>query len=173
MANGTLGIARVPYGYKKVDGALVIEEKQAEVVRRIFSMYLSGTGAKGIAVQLNVDNIPSPTGTQWNNVTILKILRQEKYIGDIRWQKTYSTFMGAKWKINHGEQESYYIRDCLPPIISREDFMNAQTLRERNTSWDNKMYLRTVFLFQGQRKAAVGMFRQIQHGQSMPKSDFL
>ena len=46
MANGTLGIARVPYGYKKVDGALVIEEKQAEVVRRIFSMYLSGTGEK-------------------------------------------------------------------------------------------------------------------------------
>ena len=137
MANGTLGIARVPYGYKKVDGALVIEEKQAEVVRRIFSMYLSGTGAKAIAVQLNADNIPSPTETQWNNVTILKILRQEKYIGDIRWQKTYSTFMGAKWKINHGEQESYYIRDCLPPIISREDFMNAQTLRERNTRKPN------------------------------------
>ena len=138
MANGTLGIARVPYGYKKVDGALIIEENQAEVVRRIFSLYLSGTGAKAIAVQLNADNIPSPTGTQWNNVTILKILRQEKYIGDIRWQKTYSTFVGAKWKINHGEQESYYIRDCLPPIISREDFMNAQTLRERNTRKPNK-----------------------------------
>ena len=138
MANGTLGIARVPYGYKKVDGALVIDEKQAEVVRRIFALYLSGTGAKAIAVQLNSDNIPSPTGTQWNNVTILKILRQEKYIGDIRWQKTYSTFMGAKWKINHGEQESYYIRDCLPPIISREDFMTAQELRERNTRKPNK-----------------------------------
>ena len=66
MANGTLGIARVPYGYKKVDGALVIEENQAEVVRRIFALYLSGTGAKAIAVQLNSDNIPSPTGNQWN-----------------------------------------------------------------------------------------------------------
>ena len=153
MANGTLGIARVPYGYKKVDGALVIEEKQAEVVRRIFSMYLSGTGAKAIAVQLNADNIPSPTGTQWNNVTILKILRQEKYIGDIRWQKTYSTFMGAKWKINHGEQESYYIRDCLPPIISREDFMNAQTLRERNTRKPNN---KTVSPFRGKTKCTCG-----------------
>ena len=73
MANGTLGIARVPYGYKKVDGTLIIEEKQAEVVRRIFALYLSGTGAKAIAVQLNDDNIPSPTGTKWNNVTVLKI----------------------------------------------------------------------------------------------------
>ena len=138
MANGTLGIARVPYGYKKVDGSLIIEENQAEVVRRIFSLYLSGTGAKRIAVLLNDENIPSPTGKEWNNVTILKILRQEKYIGDIRWQKTYSTFMGAKWKINRGEKESYYIRDCLPQIISREDFMNAQTLRERNTRKPNK-----------------------------------
>ena len=128
MANGTLGIARVPYGYKKVDGALLIEEKQAEVIKRIFSLYLSGTGAKAIAVLLNDDNIPSPTGTKWNNVTVLKILRQEKYIGDIRWQKTYSIFMGEKWKINHGEQESYYIRNCLPPIISREDFIAAQQL---------------------------------------------
>ena len=128
MANGTLGIARVPYGYKKVDGALLIEEKQAEVIKRIFSLYLSGTGAKAIAVLLNDDNIPSPTGTKWNNVTVLKILRQEKYIGDIRWQKTYSIFMGEKWKINHGEQESYYIRNCLPPIISREDFIVAQQL---------------------------------------------
>ena len=138
MANGTLGIARVPYGYKKVDGKLIVDEKQSEVVKRIFSLYLSGTGAKAIAVLLNDDNIPSPTGTKWNNVTVLKILRQEKYIGDIRWQKTYSTFMGNKWKINHGEQESYYIRDCLPPIISREDFIAAQSLRERNTRKPNK-----------------------------------
>ena len=36
--------------------------------------------------------------------------------------------MGEKWKINHGEQESYYIRNCLPPIISREDFIAAQQL---------------------------------------------
>lgn len=138
MANGTLGIARVPYGYRKVNRELIPDEAKSEVIKRIFSLYLSGTGAKGIAVLLNTENLPSPTGTKWNNVTVLKILRQEKYIGDIRWQKTYSTFMGDKWKINHGEQEGYYIRDCLPPIISREDFIAAQKLRERNTRKSNK-----------------------------------
>jgi DNA invertase Pin-like site-specific DNA recombinase len=107
MQNGTLGIARVPYGYIKVDGKLEIEEEKAAVVRRIFSLYLSGNGAMRIAVLLNEENIPSPTGIKWNNITIFKILKQEKYIGDIRWQKTYSVFMGKKWLINHGEQESY------------------------------------------------------------------
>ena len=153
MESGTLKIARVPYGYKKVDDELIIDEAQAEVVRRIFSMYLSGNGARRIAVLLNSDNIPSPTETKWNNVTVLKILRQEKYIGDIRWQKTYSTFMGDKWKINRGEQDSYYIRDCLPPIISRDDFMNAQTLRERNTRKPNKNYSSP---FRGKTKCTCG-----------------
>lgn len=161
MANGTLGIARVPYGYRKVEGALVIEERQAEVVRRIFALYLSGSGAKKIASQLNSESIPSPTGTKWNNVTILKILRQEKYIGDIHWQKTYSNFMGAKWQINHGEQDSYYIRDCLPAIISREDFVIAQELRAYNTRQPSKT---AVSPFRGKTKCICGRSYSLKEG---------
>lgn len=153
MADGTLNIARVPYGFTKKDGILIIDEPHAEIVRRIFSLYLSGTGAKKIAVLFNNENILSPTGTLWNNNTILKILRQEKYIGDIRWQKTYSVFMGEKSKINHGEQDSYYIRNCLPPIISREDFMAVQELRERNTRKSNNT---TVSPFRGKTKCTCG-----------------
>ena len=72
---------------------------------------------------------------------ILKILKQEKYIGDIRWQKTYSVFMEEKSKINRGEQDSFYVRDCLPAIISRDDFMAAQSLREKNTRAPKKINL--------------------------------
>lgn len=86
MADGTLGIARVPYGYKKENGKLIVNEAAAAVVRRVFSLYLSGNGARRIAVIFNKEGLPSPTGKMWNNVTILKILRQEKYIGDILWQ---------------------------------------------------------------------------------------
>ena len=134
MASGTLGIARVPYGYvKEKTGNLSIDENKAAIVRRIYSLYLSGYGARRIAVLFTDENIPSPTGIAWNNCTILKILKQEKYVGDIHWQKTYSIFMGKKWQINKGETDSYYIRDCLPPIIDRETFIMAQQLRERNT----------------------------------------
>ena len=51
-------------------------------------------------MQLNEEGIPSPTGIQWNNITINKMLRQEKYIGDTLWQKTYSEFMGKKYQTN-------------------------------------------------------------------------
>ncbi len=161
MANGTLGIARVPYGYTKIDSSILIDEEKAKVVKRIFDLYLSGFGAKRIAAGLNEENIPSPTGTKWNNVTVLKILKQEKYIGDIRWQKTYSTFMGAKWKINHGEQDSYYIRDCLPAIISREDFAIVQQLKVNNTRQAQKT---VASPFRGKTKCICGRSYSLKKG---------
>ena len=161
MANGTLGIARVPYGYTKVDGCLVIENEKAKVVKRIFDLYLSGFGAKRIAACLNEDNIPSPTGTKWNNITVLKILRQEKYIGDIRWQKTYSTFMGKKYQINRGDRDSYYIRDCLPAIISREDFTIVQKLKANNTRQAQKT---VASPFRGKTKCICGRSYSLKEG---------
>lgn len=133
MMSGTLGIARIPYGYKKENGAIVIDQEKAENVKRIFDMYLSGYGAFSIAEVFNSEGIPSPTGIKWNNVAILKMLRQEKYAGDIRWQKTYSVFMGMKGMKNNGEQESYYIKDALPAIIPRELLEAAEIVRKNNT----------------------------------------
>ena len=166
MASGTLGIARVPYGYIKDDsGNLIIDEQKAAIVRRIFSLYLSGNGVRRIAVLFTEEKIPSPTGIAWNNCTILKILKQEKYIGDIRWQKTYSVFMGKKWMINRGDVESYYIRDALPAIIDRETFLAAQALRERNT---RKAMKTTESPFRGKTKCTCGRSYMItQKGRKM------
>ena len=131
MADGTLKIARVPYGYAKDEKRnLVIDEEKAAVVRRIYELYLSGLGVRKIAVIFNEEHIPSPTGKLWNNITVKKILKQEKYMGDIRWQKTYSIFMGEQWKINHGEADSFYIENAHPAIIDRETFYLAQQIRE-------------------------------------------
>ena len=132
MKDGTLKVARVPFGYKKDDaGNLMIDEEPAEVVRRIFALYLSGFGARRIAKTLNGEGIPSPTGKNWGSVTILKILSQEKYIGDIRWQKTHSTFMGEKWQVNRGDTESFYIENAHPAIIDRNTFKKAAELRDQ------------------------------------------
>ncbi len=84
MANGTLVVARVPYGYKKNEKRqLIIDEPKAAVVRRIYDLYLSGIGGRRIAALLNDEGLPSPTGKLWNDITVKKILKQEKYIGDI------------------------------------------------------------------------------------------
>lgn len=133
MKNGTMKVARVPYGYKKdKDRNLVIDDEKADIVREIFSLYLSGQGGRRISMILNGRGILSPTGIMWDRNTVLKILAQEKYLGDIRWQKTCSTFMGEKNKINRGEQESYYIRNSHPPIIDRETFALAREIREKS-----------------------------------------
>ncbi len=138
MSSGTMKIARVPYGYKKDKaGNLVIDEPKADVIRRIFHLYLNGMGARKIAIILNHDRIPSPTGTAWNNVTILKMLRQEKYIGDVLWQKTYSEFMGVHDQINHGDADSYYIREHHPAIIQRDAFQMVQEVMAENRRHGN------------------------------------
>ena len=146
MANGTMKIARVPYGYTKdKKGNLVIDKPKAEIVKRIYDLYLNGCGGRRIALLLNEEHIPSPTGTVWNNATIFKILKQEKYIGDILWQKTYSVFMGEKWKINRGDVDSWYIKDAHPAIIDRETFIKAQELRQESTYTGKRGKITTPF----------------------------
>ena len=131
MAAGTLGVARVPYGYDKVNGRLVINDEQAAVVRRIFSLYLSGSGTRRIAALFNSEGLPAPESAAWNNITIYKMLSQEMYLGDIRWQKTVSVFMG-KSSPNTGQADSFYVSGSHDPIIDRSTFESAQTLRLKN-----------------------------------------
>ena len=135
MADGSLGHARVPYGYKRnpKTGSLVIDKKAAKIIRRIFEMYINGCGANRIAHIMNDEKIPSPTGISWNNITILKMIRQEKYIGDTLWQKTYSEFMGPYFQINRGQQPKYYIKGSHDAIIDRETFELAQKVMKERT----------------------------------------
>lgn len=136
MASGTYRHARVPYGYKKNEktGSLIVDPRKAKIVKRIFSMYLSGTGTTSIAVKLNNEGIASPTGVKWNGVTICKMLRQEKYTGNTLWQKTYSEFMGPQFQINKGQKPKYYIQNSHPAIIDKETFEQAaMRLKENKT----------------------------------------
>lgn len=136
MASGTFRHARVPYGYKKnkKTGFLIIDQRKAKIVKRIFSMYLNGKGTTSIAIALNNDGIASPTGTKWNGVTICKMLRQEKYTGNTLWQKTYSEFMGPHFQINKGQKPKYYIQNSHPAIIDKETFEQAaMRLKENKT----------------------------------------
>lgn len=134
MANGTFRHAKIPYGYAKDDetGGLVVNPGQAEIIKRIFDLYINGTGARKITLMLNDEGIPSPTGIKWNQKTILKILSQEKYTGDTLWQKTYNEFMGIKFRPNEGQLPKYYIEGSHDPIISKETFALAQKMKKQS-----------------------------------------
>ena len=156
MASGTLVVARVPYGYKKNEKRqLIIDEPKAAVVRRIYDFYLSGIGGKRIAALLNEEGLPSPTGKLWNDITVKKILKQEKYIGDIHWQKTYSVFM-VDHLMNHGDVDSYYIENAHPAIIDKETFYLAQRIREETAEKVKPKQVRKDTLFRGKIRCTCG-----------------
>ena len=58
MANGTLGIARVPYGYKMENGVLLVNEEEAVQICRIFEMRVNGMGVYAIGKMLYKEQIP-------------------------------------------------------------------------------------------------------------------
>ena len=88
MKSGDFITCRAPYGYDLVNGTLVINETEAQVVKEIFEMFLLGISKPNIAKYLNSHGIlPKHEKVPWSAVTVGYILRNERYIGDALLQK--------------------------------------------------------------------------------------
>ena len=127
------------YGYfcDAKNNKMIIKDKEAEIVRLIFKSYIDGLGCGSIARLLTEMKILSPTGKEhWCENTIMNIIRNEKYIGDVLQGKTYCDDpLTHKRKKNIGQEDKYYIKDHHEAIISKEDFEKAQDiLKSRNCS---------------------------------------
>ena len=128
---GTVAINATRFmGYDKNKlGELVVNPVQAKVVERIFADYLGGKGTFIIAKELNADGVRTVAGGKWHSGTVLNILKNEKYKGDVKLQKTYSKDHLSKKKcVNRGELKSYYVENNHPPIVSKEVWNEAQEL---------------------------------------------
>lgn len=117
------------------DGELVINEKEAAVVRKIFNEYLAGKSPRDIANSLEADGILTGAGKErWRSSTILKMLQNEKYIGDNLTQKTITVdTLNKVRKVNKGQEDQYYIKNSHPAIIDRETFelVSKEIMRRR------------------------------------------
>ena len=118
-------------GYKKENGKIVIDEEQAIIVRRIYSMFLKeGKTCSGIAVQLKKEGILTPSGSSsnWQKNTVLSILTNEKYKGDALLQKTFTAnFLEHNTKKNNGQLPQYYVENSHPAIIDKYEWEQVQT----------------------------------------------
>lgn len=116
------------YGFCKKDGELAINEQEAIVVHRIFREYLDGSGYERIATGLNTDNIPTRRGNDiWYNKTVQNIVLNEKYVGDVIFQKTFCLDAISKKHVpNRGELPQYMVEDCIPAIIDRATWQLVQ-----------------------------------------------
>ena len=128
-------------GYDKDEnGELVINEKQAKTVRRIYAEYLDGKGPNRIAKELEDEGVPNWNGkAKWYESSIRKMLSNEKYKGDALLQKTYTVdFLSKKRVVNKGEVPRYYVEESHPPIIDKETWEAVQLEMERRKTFAEK-----------------------------------
>ncbi len=125
------------YGYRKGDDSKPeIIPDQAEVVRKIYDMFLSGTPVRGIQEYLNTSAVPNINGEpKWARSAIDSILTNEKYCGDVLLQKTYiDDCINKKVKKNTGQLPMYLVQNHHEGIISRETFDAAQAELARRSA---------------------------------------
>ncbi len=125
-------------GYDKDKGGnLVINEKQAKSVRRIYKEFLDGKGATRIARDLELSGVLNWHGkAKWYEGSIRKMLTNEKYKGDALLQKTYTVdFLSKKRADNTGQVPQYYVEDSHPAIIDNEMWEAVQLEMERRSDF--------------------------------------
>ncbi len=124
FADGTYILSCTAYGYTKDEnGELIIVQEEAEIVKRIFRAYLNGVGGYTIAKELNEEGIPTiRSAEQWDDKTVLGILQNPIYAGNLLLQKTFTTeVLPFRRKNNRGQVPKYFIRDNHEPIVTEED----------------------------------------------------
>ena len=142
---GNMGVplSQPPYGYKKdpdMKGRWIVDPEPAEVVRRIFRLFLEGNGVESIAHILQKDQVMIPLAywfskglkrggrrshtdpCRWNMNTVWKILHQQEYCGDVINFKTYSKSFKNKKRLENPEENWKVFHDVHDPIIDRETF---------------------------------------------------
>ena len=147
---GNMGVplSQPPYGYMKdpdVKGRWIIDPEPAEVVQRIFRLFLEGNGVESIAHILQEDQVMIPLAywfskglkrggrrshtdpCRWNMNTVWKILHQQEYCGDVINFKTYSKSFKNKKRLENPEENWKVFHDVHDPIIDRETFELVQS----------------------------------------------
>lgn len=117
-------------GYDQgADGAWVINPQQARTVQYIFQKFSDGQSANRTAGELNARGWLTVNGKMWSASTVLGVLRNEKFVGDLEMQKTvtkdYLTHRSVK---NNGEAPRYYVKDHHPAIVDRVTWNKVQAM---------------------------------------------
>jgi len=143
-------------GYDVQNGQMFINEDGAKVVRIIFKKFVrEGKGAHTIARELREAGYKTITGNAiWTNTVIYKVLRNEKYCGDLVQKKTFTPdYLSHEKKYNKGEEEFVILKDHHEPIVSREMFDEAnRILDERSASSEGKSKHSSRYAFSGKIK---------------------
>lgn len=114
-------------GYRYENGVYIVIPEEAEIVKRIFAEYLSGKGVVTIMNELNREGIIAPRNGRWFKTTIMNLIRQYAYTGNLLLQRTYSNnYIDKKTCLNQGELPMYHVENSHEAIITTDDFIAVQ-----------------------------------------------
>lgn len=142
-------------GYDVKDGKMTINEEGAKIVRLIFHKFANeNKGTHVIARELREAGITPMRVKEWSNTVILRVIRNEKYCGDLVQKKTFTPdFLSHEKKYNRGEEEFVIIKDHHEPIVSRELFEKAnRILDEKSLTQEGKAKHSNRYPFSGKIK---------------------
>lgn len=142
-------------GYDVKDGKMTINEDGAKIVRLIFRKFVDeGKGTHVIARELREEGISPMRVKEWSNTVILRVIRNEKYCGDLVQKKTYTPdFLSHEKKYNRGQEEFVILKDHHEPIISRELFDKANRILDaKSLSQEGKAKHSNRYPFSGKIK---------------------
>lgn len=118
------------YGYDVVDKKYVVNEAEAEIVRKIFEDYANGRIVKDIIAELSALGLKNKYGKPFAKNTVYRMLRMEKYTGIVR----------------YGDE---VYEDIIPRIVPQETWEIVQKINESNKQAPSKRKAKEKYLLSG------------------------
>lgn len=126
------------FGYSNnQNGDLIINEEEAETVRKVFDLYISGYSVLAIIRELACQGIKSPTGKErWSKRTVDTMLSNEKYAGNVLVGKTYCKDYPNNKRLfnNNREYPQYLVTGNHLAIITEDLFKRVQGEKFRRSN---------------------------------------
>ena len=125
------------YGFRKAPtGEMCIVEEEAAVIRNMARWFLDGDSLERIKHRLEDAGIETTTGKKtWSTGTIYNILTNEKIMGDVLLQKTFTADYLTKRRVkNSGQQKQYYVKNHHEAVIPKTVYYKIQEEIARRSS---------------------------------------
>ena len=154
-ANGEYITGEIPFGYERSSerkNAVVVNEKEAEIVRYIYSLAADGLGSAQIARRLVEEQIPAPMRMRhperadirehynWIDKTVRRILNNRFYLGEMAYGKTVRKSVGSKsvkavpkeqWKVIPNHHEALVTEEMFVRVCKSSPDHSTKRMRER------------------------------------------
>ena len=114
-------------GYRNRGGIMTVIPDEAEIIKSIYSDYLSGDGIMAIMKRLNENGVKTQSGCEFSPSAITRILQNYAYTGNLLLQNTYrENHLSKVTRVNNGELPKYHAAETHEAIIPEATFNAVQ-----------------------------------------------